>query len=355
MNAQNKATFLINALYFSLLAVLGFFAVKYLLKWFLPFILAFLIATAAYRVVGKIGKNGKINEKISVTVLVIFIYAILGCFLIILTSSTILAANKFADHFNALYTNTLVPLFNTITEWIDNILSYISPQISHISDMTLEEFYNNFENIITIVSQRLISFAGNLIKNIPGIVIGFLITIISSIMLSLNYRKTMSFLRENLPKKVTDVVTRVKNFVTTSVFKMLKAYLIIMLITFVELFVGFLILGVEKPLLIAFVIALVDILPVIGLGIVLIPWIIISLFQKNFFLAIGLGVLYLVITILRNVIEPKVVGKQIGLSPLVSLIAAYVGFRALGVLGIFILPITLIVIRDLIKSGTIKF
>ena len=126
-------------------------------------------------------------------------------------------------------------------------------------------------------------------------------------------------------------------------------------LTFVELFIGFLIWGVKKPLLIAFVIALVDILPILGLGIILVPWIIISLFQKNFFLAIGLGVLYLIITILRNVIEPKIVGKQIGLSPLVSLIAVYVGFRAFGVLGMFVLPIILIVIRDLIKSGTIKF
>lgn len=355
MNAQNKVNFLINALYFSLLAVLGFFAVKYLFKWFLPFIIAFLIATAAYRVVEKIGRNERINEKVSATVLVIFIYAILGCFLIIFTSSTILAANKFADQFGSFYSGTLVPLFDTVTGWVDNVLSHISPEISHISDMTLEEFYNNFENVITAVSQRFILFAGNIIKNVPSIIIGFLITIISSIMLSLNYRKTMKFLRENLPKKVTDVVTRTKNFVTTSVFKMLKAYFIIMSITFVELFIGFLILGVKKPLLIAFVIALVDILPILGLGIILVPWIIISLFQKNFFLAIGLGVLYLIITILRNVIEPKIVGKQIGLSPLVSLIAVYVGFRAFGVLGMFVLPIILIVIRDLIKSGTIKF
>lgn len=355
MNTQNRVNFLINALYFSLLAVLSFLAVKYLLKWFLPFILAFLIATAAYRVTEKLSKHGKINEKVSATVLVIFIYAILGCFLIILTSSTILAADKFADRISGLYTNTLVPIFNTVTGWIDNILSHISPDIRHISDMTLEEFYNNFENVISMLSERIIRFAGNLVKNVPSIVAGFLITIVSSIMLSLNYRATMKFLRENLPEKVTAVVTRVKNFVTTSVFKMLKAYITIMGITFLELFLGFLILGIEKPLLLAFVVSLIDILPILGVGIVLIPWIVISLFQKNFFLAIGLGILYLVITVLRNVIEPKVVGKQIGLSPLVSLIAVYVGFRALGVFGMFIFPISLIVIRDLIKNKTIKF
>ncbi len=355
MNTQNRVNFLINALYFSLLAVLSFLAVKYLLKWFLPFILAFLIATAAYRVTEKLSKHGKINEKASATVLVIFIYAILGCFLIILTSSTILAADKFADRISGLYTNTLVPIFNTVTGWIDNILSHISPDIRHISDMTLEEFYNNFENVISMLSERIIRFAGNLVKNVPSIVAGFLITIVSSIMLSLNYRATMKFLRENLPEKVTAVVTRVKNFVTTSVFKMLKAYITIMGITFLELFLGFLILGIEKPLLLAFVVSLIDILPILGVGIVLIPWIVISLFQKNFFLAIGLGILYLVITVLRNVIEPKVVGKQIGLSPLVSLIAVYVGFRALGVFGMFIFPISLIVIRDLIKNKTINF
>ncbi len=354
MNTQNKVNFLINALYFSLIAVLCFLAVKYLLKWFLPFILAFLIATFAYRVCEKLSRHGKINEKASATFLVIFIYLILACFLIVLTSSTILAANKFSDNISNLYNNTLVPIFNTLTQWIDSILTKISPEISHISDMTLSEFFTNFENVISMVSERIIVFAGNIITNVPSIIAGFLITIISSIMLSLNYRTTMKFLRENLPKKVTDVVTRVKNFVTTSVFKMLKAYLIIMGITFLELFLGFVVLGVEKPLFLAFVVSLIDILPILGVGAVLIPWIVISLFQKNFFLGIGLGVLYLIITILRNVIEPKVVGKQIGLSPLVSLIAVYVGFKSLGILGMFIVPVTLIVIRDLIRSGTLK-
>lgn len=351
---NKKINFLINAFYYAFIGVLLFLALKYLLGWFMPFIIAFLIATLAYSIVGKIS-NGKINEKLSSTLLVILIYFILGALLIMAVSGIILTVDKFSGKFPQIYSNTLVPAFESVAGWVDKVISKISPEFVHLSDMTLNEFMTRFEDIITLVSEKSIVFAGGLIKSIPSIFTAFIITIISSVLISLNYKRTTAFLREHLPKKVTEIIGHTKRFVTTSVFKMFKAYAIIMLITFLELLIGFFILKIKNPVLIALVVSLVDLLPLIGLGVVIIPWIAVALIQKNFFLGVGLSVMFLVITVIRNVIEPKIVGGQIGLSPIVSLIAVYVGFKAMGVLGLFLAPIIVIVIRDLYKSGLIKF
>lgn len=350
---NKKIDFLINAFYYGFIGVLLFFAVKYLLNWFLPFILAFLIATFAHSVVRKMGQ-GKINEKISSTLLVVLIYAIIGAVLIIIVSSIILSADNISTTFSNFFSNTLTPAFKSVSSYVDNIISKISPEFGHLSDMTLNEFLTRFEDIITFVSEKSILFAGKLVKSIPSIFTAFLITIISSVLISLNYKRVMLFLRHCLPKKIIDVVGHTKRFAATSIVKMLKAYIILFLITFLELTCTFLILKVQNPILTALVVSLIDLLPILGLGVVIIPWIIISLIQKNFALGIGLAVSFLIITVVRNVIEPKIVGRQIGLSALSSLISVYVGFKAAGILGIFLGPITVIVVRDLYKSGLIK-
>ena len=117
---------------------------------------------------------------------------------------------------------------------------------------------------------------------------------------------------------------------------------------------GFSILGVEYSLLLAVITAIIDVLPILGTGTVLIPWGIISLFQGNFVLGIGILVLYGVITLVRQIIEPKIVGDYIGLYPLVSLICMYVGLRLFGIVGLFLLPISVIMLKNLHDKGIIK-
>jgi predicted PurR-regulated permease PerM len=127
-----------------------------------------------------------------------------------------------------------------------------------------------------------------------------------------------------------------------------------MSITFIELSIGFTIIGIGKPLLIAVLIALFDILPVLGTGGIMVPWIVISAIQSNYSLALGLLILYMVITIVRNIIEPKIVGSQIGLHPVVTLVSLFVGAQLFGVIGLFGFPITLSLLRHLNETGAIK-
>jgi len=126
-----------------------------------------------------------------------------------------------------------------------------------------------------------------------------------------------------------------------------------MLLTFFELTIGLHILGIENALVIAFLIAIFDVLPVLGTGGIMLPWILISFLNNQVKTGVGLLILYLVITVIRNIIEPKIVGKQIGLHPLLMLMCMYLGARLFGFLGIFILPILILIVQNLNDTGII--
>ena len=135
---------------------------------------------------------------------------------------------------------------------------------------------------------------------------------------------------------------------------MLKGYLALMFLTFIELSVGLLILGQSNAVLLAAIISVIDILPVLGTGAIVIPWAVISLFTGNIWKAIGLILLYIVITVIRNFSEPKIIGKQVGLHPLLTLLSMFCGLKLLGILGLFLCPLTLIIINDLYKRQKIN-
>jgi predicted PurR-regulated permease PerM len=119
--------------------------------------------------------------------------------------------------------------------------------------------------------------------------------------------------------------------------------LLIFCITFAELFVGFLILGVNYSFVLAFLISIIDFLPVFGTGVILLPWGIVLLLMKNYFLGIGILLLLTIMAVVRQVIEPKIVGKSLGVHPILSLVTLYVGFQLFGIVGMIFLPIVSII------------
>ena len=126
-----------------------------------------------------------------------------------------------------------------------------------------------------------------------------------------------------------------------------------MCITFIELSIGLTILRIDNAILIAFLISIFDILPVLGTGGIMIPWTVLTAIQGDYTMAIGLLCVYLVVTVIRNILEPKIVGSQVGLHPLVTLMSMFVGAQILGVFGLFGLPITLSLLKNLNDKGTI--
>ena len=120
-----------------------------------------------------------------------------------------------------------------------------------------------------------------------------------------------------------------------------------MFITFTELCIGLTILRVDNAPVIAGIIAVIDIMPVLGTGGVVIPWTLISLVTGDFFRAIGLIIMYVIILVVRNIIEPKIVGSQVGLHPVITLASMFIGLHFFGIIGMFGFPVALSVIKNL--------
>ena len=133
-----------------------------------------------------------------------------------------------------------------------------------------------------------------------------------------------------------------------------KAYLMILFITFLQLLVGFLCLKIPYALTLAAIIDMIDILPVFGVGTVLVPWAALLLIQGEVYTGIGLLIVFAVIWVVRQVIEPKIVGHSIGLPPLVTLMGMYIGYKFMGFAGLFVFPLVLILFKNLNDIGVIR-
>ncbi|WMT39544.1 AI-2E family transporter [Paenibacillus sp. D2_2] len=136
-----------------------------------------------------------------------------------------------------------------------------------------------------------------------------------------------------------------------ALFGYLRAQFIMISITAFVVCIGLLILRVDSPVTYAILIGLVDLLPYLGVGTILIPWLVYAFMTGNFALGIGLSILYGVVLVSRQLIEPKVLATSVGLDPLPTMISLFVGLQLFGVLGLIIGPVSLVVINAVIKAG----
>jgi sporulation integral membrane protein YtvI len=184
--------------------------------------------------------------------------------------------------------------------------------------------------------------------------VSLIFTILASFFLSIHYDRSKKFIMLQLSEKTRVLVHAIKNTMSDTVLRYLRGYLKIMLDTFVELSIGLTILGVSNSIATAFGIAIFDILPVFGSGGILLPWALFQLLSGNMFVGIGLVILYGAITVIRNFIEPKIIGDQLGLNPVISIISIYLGFVWIGVAGMILMPISVQIAISLHKKGIIR-
>lgn len=216
-------------------------------------------------------------------------------------------------------------LYNTLSENITGTFSRL------IEDFNITNLFKEIgvdTSTITSGVSSGISGVFSVVKNIPSVLIGIVIGIISWIFFTKDYNYIVRFIQKQLPDSKKNLLVEVKQVFSKTILKMFRAYGLIMLITFLELFLGFTILSLVGIMdngyyaLIAVGIAIFDILPVAGSGGILIPWALVSLVTGNYQQAIGLIVIYVVISVIRQYIEPKIVGDSLGVHPLITLMGS---------------------------------
>ncbi|MGM9637925.1 MAG: sporulation integral membrane protein YtvI [Eubacteriales bacterium] len=261
----------------------------------------------------------------------------------------------------------LVILCNRLYREVRELLSYLSGngdsltfRVREMVDSLLKRFnfIENADEIGTVItdlmstavsslSAKLTAFLGGFVSKLPGTLFSTLIFLMAAFYLTVDFEGFERKINGLIPKKAARIVGNLRGKLSKTVVGYIRAYLIILSITFVELLISFSILKIRYTLLLSALISLLDILPAIGVGTVLVPWAGICFLSGNPGRGIGLLIVFGIVAVLRQIMEPHIVGSQLGLSPLLSLLSVYAGYRLAGVVGILLAPIGAILIREI--------
>lgn len=353
MQTEKRRKFIINVLYWVLVLAIVYFVFKYLLNLIMPFFIAFVVAFLLKPLIRLLHEKCRLPKGLSSVLCVVIFYGLVGLLLTLAGTKIITSVKDLLLGLPAFYTDTVQPALQTLSDTISRSVHTLDPDVIEAIENFFNSFIDSLGSAISGLSVKAVSAASGAATSLPGAVLSVLITLISTFFISGDYQNIVDFIVRQMSPRVKEITLQVKKYTVEILLKYMRSYLLIMLITFTELSIGLAILGVEKPLLIALLIAIFDILPVFGTGGVMIPWAILSAVSGDYRRALGLLVVYVIITVIRNIIEPRIVGQQVGLHPVATLLAMFVGTALFGVIGLFGLPITLALLVSLDRSGVI--
>lgn len=344
-----RKCFLINCAYVVVIAAIVLLVIRYALNALMPFVLAALSAAILRPVLRFLNRKLHFPRRLTGAVLTILFYLCIATLAIIAVDRVLDVGVSFLTSLPGLWNDTLMPALSRLGDAVTAKLAEMNLEVN----LSVHEMLTSLGSTITSLSSKLVGMAGNFAFSLPSLLISVIICIVSTLFMLFDWEKITGFIYLQLSSRNSDLAQNVSRQSGSTIRQFILSYGLILLITFSELSVGFLIIGFSSPFLIAALISIFDILPVVGCGGILIPWTIISFIIGNTRSGIGLALLYIFITVVRNIVEPKIVGKQVGLHPLVTLMSMVIGSSLMGGVGLFGLPITLAVINKMNKEGVI--
>lgn len=317
--------------------------IRYVLPIAAPFLIAWLIAELTDGPARAISKNTNRSVKVLrlIMSLILAIIAFLAIALLLWQATA--AAWRFLNDFGE--GNELYDFLVAITR------PGLIPFADEIPEELAERISGAVETMISTALSRLAGAVTSWVGIVPGALLFLLVTAISLVYFSLDLERINGFASSHLPEKVVKGAKRLTSKLFTTGGKYIRSYIIIMMITFVIILVGLLLLGVKSPLLTALVVSALDILPVIGVGTALLPWSIFSFATGNHTLGVGLIVLYVVNVVVRQLTEPRIVGKSLDMHPVVTLILLYSGYALFGFLGLILVPVISVIFGAVLQKN----
>lgn len=341
---------LTNLVIFLVLAALVVWLGPRLLMFFMPFVLGWIISLIANPLVRFLEKHVKIVRKISSVIIIIGVLALvcLGGYALISFLARQIAG--FLSNLPAHY-KSIMEEVEAIADQLDGILKRLPIDIRE----SLQDFGDNSVKAVTDwvgnLGKPAMSAASRAAKNLPSLFVGFFVTLLSAYFFTADHDKLAAKCREIAPVSVQHMMTIIRESFSATIGGYFKAQFKIMGVVAVILFVGLLILGVDYAVFLGILIAFVDMLPFLGTGTVLFPWALLKVLNQDYKMAIGLVILYAVTQVVRQIIQPKLIGDSIGLSPLPTLVFIYIGYQIGGIFGMLIaIPLGMIII-DLYRKG----
>lgn len=351
---NNNSKKIVKKILILIISVLGIFLAIKLAVFYMPFIIAFALYLIIEPVIKFFMRKLKLKRKTSALLILIIVIALIigllawGIVTIISESSNLL---------------------KNLNDYINIINNFIQAKMSKF-DFNKIQVSDEMKAIFNSSTQELLVHASNIAKNfltgllqtltsIPTMAFYIVITIMSLYFISTDKIYMIDQLEHHLPKEWVRVLAKHIKEISGSLGGYLKAQVILIVVSFVISLVGLYIysfvgFNINYPLLVALGIGFVDALPILGSGTIMIPWAIIAACKGDINMGVAILILWLIMTVVRQIIEPKVVGRQIGIHPIFTIIAMYTGMKFCGLVGLFVGPIILIILKNIFENNIDK-
>lgn len=335
MKIEKKRDFLINLVYWLVIAAGVYLALEYLLPISIPCVLGLLMAWLVVWLSQKLHCTHRLF-RLGLTLL---IYGVLGLLIVLAAAKGVSTISGIIQWLPRVYENKLLPFAVAVYDWIVEFIQMLDPALVNALKMLLESVVSALKNLVSSLSGAAVNLVTILATGIPNLVLSLLAMIFSSIFVVIDYERIASFAAANIPASAKKVLNNIRVYLTDTLFVVIRSYVLIMLLTFAELSILFSLFGIENAVLKATLIAVMDIMPILGTGGVMIPWAVTSLVLGYTKLGLELFLIYGIVTVVRNYVEPKIVGAQLGLHPIITLVSMFIGLRLFGFWGLFGMPV----------------
>ena len=326
---------------------------RYLLGIVWPFFFAFIFAWILTPVIRWLTVKCHVKHSLSVALCLIVFFALLGGIMVALTAVAVSWIQDFIIWLPSLYSSMIEPALSTSASWVEDMATRIGPEATQVVEQVLPNIISSVGSAVTSLSMRIVSVVSGWVTMLPKRLLYTLICVIATVFMTVDFPRITAFVMRQFPERPRHIVSKAKEAFVVVIVKYGKSYGLIMCITFVEILIGLLILHQDYAPMIALMVAVFDIFPIVGAGLILIPWSAITLLGGGIAKGLGLFALWVIVTILRQIIEPRIVGHQVGLPPVVTLIAMIVGTSLFGGVGLLGLPIACAIIKSLDDAGVI--
>ena len=349
---EERRKFIINIVYYAIIAVLLLLILKYTFNWISPFLLGFTAALAVRKPVVLISERTGISRRFCGVCAIILLYIIIGVFIYFAGAYFIDWLVDFINGVPEFYNDSISPALESLNDAILNFTQRISDS-GQQEQNTIKGINDGIADLLVGISGGIIKYLTDMSGQLPTLFMSALFAVMSSVFISMDFDKIMTFIKNKIPANQLDKIQGAYCKTKITLKNYFKGYFIVMILTFVQLLAGFYIIKANNPFLLAALISVADALPVIGYSLIIIPWIFIEILKGQYAFALSLSIMYVIITIILEILRPKIMGKQLGQHPLLTLIAIFVGFRLMGVLGVIAAPIIVQVIIDYVRDSKI--
>ncbi|MDR1737153.1 MAG: sporulation integral membrane protein YtvI [Oscillospiraceae bacterium] len=318
----------------------------------LPFIIAFILARLMEAPVRFLCLRIRFPRPVCAGIVTAAVLGVLVAIIVALGSLIIGEINRLLDNLPSFMAR--LPVITG--DWRQRVDVWIAAAPLSIQDILRSGFNSFLEGSAAIpgeIYSRAGAFVASLASGVPGTVMFIVTVVLGTFFISSEYPKLSALIIRPFKPETREKILRAKNHLALTLGKWIKAQAILMLITFVLLLIGFLMMGIDYAIIAAGITALLDALPVIGIAMILLPWALYLFFTGETALGVAMLLLFAIISLVRGLIEPRLVGRQIGLSPLLTLMAMYIGFALWGIAGMILTPIIAIMVKQMAEWGWI--